>query len=144
MRTDLKKYEQYRSRLLMYAKALNIKIEYTTNIDSDGVYIPLRKLIKIDSDIGESEEIAALLHELGHVDDDSLTATVQGSKKFKALNKAYTKVYKNKHSKKQSAMVLRCERRAWKYGRALAKKLRIKLGRWYDLYMQQCIQDYKK
>ncbi len=144
MRTDLKNYEKYRSKLLMYANAINITVEYTTNIDSDGVYIPLRKLIKMDSDLGESEEIAALLHELGHVDDDSLVAVLAGAKKFKALNKAYTKIYKNKHSEKQNRMVLRCEKRAWKYGRALAKKLHIKLGKWYDSYMRECLKGYKE
>lgn len=126
----------------MYAKAIGIKVTYKDTGD-DGVYIPNLHLIRIDPNLSDSHEIAALLHELGHSLDDALVG-VAGAKRLRAINKAYTKIYKAKHTPKQLRIVLQCERRAWKYGRAIAKKLHIRLGAWYGSYMDQCIQDYKK
>lgn len=138
----LKYYQKYLDRLLAYAKATGIKVKYKDTGD-DGVYIPNRHLIRISPNLSDSHEISALLHELGHSLDDALVG-VAGAKRFKALNKAYIRIYRNKHTPRQLRIVLRCERRAWKYGRVIAKKLHIRLGAWYDAYMQQCIEDYKK
>lgn len=135
---DLKYYGEYRDRIEQYAAACGIKIKYD-NKDGEGSYEPHKRLIRIDPNLSDSCEIAVLLHELGHcLDNNLLTKKID-----KKLSKAYTAVYRARETKKQLAIVVRCEIRAWKYARAIAKKLRIPLGKWFDDIQKYCIYDYK-
>lgn len=135
---NLKHYIKYLKALEKFANALNIKVKFKI-IDSDGVYVPSSNTIYIDSEQSESGEIASLLHELGHVIDDIVMPDDVEEKK----NKAYTVIYGKKYTKAQKRLVLRCEKAAWKNGRYLAKKLKIKLGSWYDEAEEHCIKSYK-
>jgi uncharacterized protein with von Willebrand factor type A (vWA) domain len=88
--------------------------------------------------LDDSTEIATLLHELGHQFDDAL----KDPKKRKKYDKAYPAFYKGQASEKQKKLVLECEKRAWEYGKAIAKKLRIKLGKWYEHEKEQALKEY--
>ena len=132
----LKNYEKYLSKIEFYAKAIGIKIEYAEE-PSEGAYIPARHKVRIDTDLSESSEIATLLHELGHEMDDTLTVPVY------KLERAYEATYKDKPTKAQLKLVLECERKAWYYGKVIAAKLKIKLGKWYDECEKNAIAGYK-
>lgn len=138
MGRDLKKYDEYLDKIKTYAAAIEIKIERKEE-PSDGVYLPTRRVIRVDPDLDESEEISVLLHELGHMLDDVIFMTDNDE-----INDAYSKVYVQKLTKKQLEIVLGCEQRAWDNGRGLAKKLRIRLGKWYDIEEKSAMEDYSE
>lgn len=133
----LKNYKKYKTKLLAYAKVVNLKVEFKEE-SSDGVYIPSRSKIRVDDLLEESEEIATLLHELGHALDDKLDIEAFP----KSLERAYKQVYTGKPSKPQLNMVVECEKTAWNLGRVIAKKLRIKLGKWYDHHEAYALKSY--
>jgi hypothetical protein len=66
-RDELKHYTRYVNSLHKFAYMLGIKIVYEG--DEDGVYVPSRNLIRISPDLSQTEEVASLIHELGHVVD---------------------------------------------------------------------------
>lgn len=143
MATNLKHFDRYRRALKRYAKAINISLRYDPKAEDDGYYSPLKHVIKIDSELTEVETIAATLHELGHALDDAISW--EGNKLLTdKIKEAYARTYsKRPANTKQRRLVLKCERAAWKYGRVIAKKLGIKLGKWYDAYMDECLKSYK-
>jgi hypothetical protein len=134
----LKYFEDYRDLLHKYAKGSGIKVIYK-DLDTYGTYVHDRRELTLCKDMDESTEISALLHELGHADDEVLT----NKSLNRMVNKAYPRVYRGKATKKQKKLVLECEKRAWKFGRGLAKKLRIPLGKWYDDQERECLASYK-
>lgn len=135
----LKNHEKYRQALLGFAKSLNIKVVFKYD-DGNGSYIPESRKIIIDNELTNSDEIATLLHELGHVLDEGL---IKDSPFYNRLNKAYGRIYKKSVTKAQKALVIKCEKRAWVYGRAIANILGIKLGLWYESIAKQCIDAYR-
>lgn len=132
----LRRYEDYLTKLQHYAAACDIEIEYRLE-PSDGLYIPSQRKVVLDKDLEPGEEIATLLHELGHMLDDALQEPDSN------LNRAYQAVYRKKPTINQRRLVLECEQRAWDCGRGIAKKLRIPLGKWYDREMQDALQSYR-
>lgn len=136
---DLKHYERYRTLLQVFAKACRLRIRYShTREDS---FVPTRNRVNIEKGQEESEEIAVILHELGHF----LDYTTAPEKWTTELDKAYRMAYADKRmSPRNRRMVLACERRAWKYGRRLARQLKISLGRWYDEHEDACLKSYKE
>lgn len=141
MGINLKHYDDYSFKLKRFAKAMGITVTYTSEIDCAASYQPHVRRIKIDSELPQSEEVAALLHELGHAIDDAIMI-VNHKRHYKATDKAYPRYYAGKGTKKDALKVLLCERRAWKYGRAIAKRLDIRLGVWYDEFMLECLEAY--
>lgn len=136
---SLPKYDEYLKRLETFAKALGIKIEYAPE-DGEGSFSPAHKKIRIDPDLGPSDEVATILHELGHAVDDMLI----DDKVYALLDQAYSLVYEDKVSKKQQALVMNCEKRAWQYGRSIAKQLKIRLGKWYTSVERECLRRYSE
>lgn len=130
----------YKKRLLLFAQAVNIRVQYRP-VDGDGAYIPVKRKVIIDDDLTPEEEIATLLHELGHVLEDAMAPD---NNKRDRLERAYVRVYDAKETPNQLRMVLRCERKAWAMGRAIAILLGIKLGPWYDKSIKDSIAAYKK
>jgi hypothetical protein len=123
----LKNYDYYKDKLEQYAAACEITVE-RKSYAGDGAYMPSQRKVVLDVDLPESTEIATFLHELGHSMDDTLL-----SKSYeKKLSRAYRAVYEKLPTQSQLQEVIECERRAWIFGRALAKKLRIPLGKWYE------------
>lgn len=131
----LKNYTKYIHVIKLYAKILRIKIVYK-DYPCDGSYVPSRRQLVIDNDLDEPDEIATLLHELGHHLDFEMDYPA-------SLARAYTSYYKNKHSKKQYSLVKQRERAAWDYGKVIAKKLGIRLGKWYAIIRRDSLRTYK-
>lgn len=136
---SLKHYHAYMERLKAYAEAVGLDIKYGDLDGEDGYFSPHRRYIKIDNDLSESYEIAIILHELGHSLDD----TVADMKTESEADTAYSAMYRDKATKKQNKIVIACEKRAWKYGRKLAKQLDIRLGKWFDEAKSECLKAYK-
>lgn len=134
---SLPKYHEYIRRLELFSKALGVKVEYAPE-DGEGSFSPATRKIRIDPELSEAEEIATFLHELGHAVDDMLI----DDKVYALIDKAYTIVYDKKVSKKQQALVVNCEKRAWQYGRSIAKQLKIRLGKWYTAIEVDCLRRY--
>lgn len=137
----LPNYDLYLNKLEDYAQACELKIEWG-NGDEEGYYMPTRRKIVVDPHMTDSATIATILHELGHVLDETLYS--KGLEKV--MDKAYKSVYKDKSkpTRKQKARVLACERKAWQYGRGIARKLRIKLGKWYDKEEKEALLSYRQ
>lgn len=137
---DLPKYESYIQRLLLFSKASHLKIVYSNKLDCMGYYSPEKNLIALDSDLSEAEEVAVFLHELGHFVDDELK---YDSKLYAKVNKAYSRYNTKKRlTKSQFRLIMNCERRAWKYGVFIAKKLKIPLGSWFFQVRKSCLRAY--
>jgi hypothetical protein len=136
----LRRYDLYIDKLMAYAEACQITVVYRIE-PSDGVYIPARRKIVLDKDLEPGEEIATFLHELGHAMDDSLE---NGTTHFKKLQNAYHATYEKKPTKYQRSLVVACEKRAWEYGRGIARKLRIPLGKWFTEAMEDGLKSYRE
>lgn len=132
----LPKYEDYKKRLENYAKAHSVKLEY----GDEDIFIPSRNKIRLDANSEESTEIAALLHELGHF-LDFLTVNPQDTHRS---HKAYEAYYKSKHTAKDGKLVLASEKKAWDLGREIAKRLKIRLGKWYDREEKAALKAYRE
>jgi hypothetical protein len=135
----LKHYKTYLQRLHLFSKAIGVKIVIVEN-DDDGVWLPWTRTVKINDDLSQAAEIATILHELGHALDDILTPSARSASK---MYKAYRAIYRNKYTKKQLALVLQAEKKAWRYGRDIADRLGIRLGKWYDKEEIESIKAYK-
>lgn len=133
----LPNYDAYQAKILAYAEACEIKVQYRDQ-PGDGAYIPTLRKIAIDKDLPESTEIATLLHELGHAMDETLL----DKRVAKRLNRLYMRVYTVKLSKARLGEIIDCERRAWALGRSVAKSLRIPLGKWFEREEQDALAQY--
>jgi hypothetical protein len=136
---DLKKYDEYLEILKIYAKCIGIKLKIG-DFDDEGMWLPYTNTIKVDKYMSNADEIATILHELGHAIDDAFDM----SYKLGDIHAAYEAVYNTKATKKQKSLVIKCERLAWKNGRAIAKQLKIRLGKWYTEVEKESINSYKK
>lgn len=139
MGRSLKNFDQYFQKLEHYCQASEIEIQYKEH-DNDGSWVPSRRRIILDRDLDESTAVSTLLHELGHTTDDYL----KDPKQEKKYDKAYKAFYDSTASEKQKKLVIECEERAWMYGRGIAKKLRIPLGKWFNVEEKQALESYKE
>lgn len=136
----LKNFERYKDKVLLYAEALHITMEFR-EYAQDGVWYPSKNKIVIDPDMTNTEELATILHELGHATDDVL---MEPSRARTKLEVAYGAVYAKTHNQAQLDLVVGCEKQAWSNGRKIATQMKIKLGKWYDEEEKIAIRDYKK
>lgn len=137
MGRQLPKHDDYLQKLEHYCEASDIIIEIK-DYKHHGVYFPTRRAIVVDEDLDDTEQLATILHELGHVFDDVLNAP----NTLEKYNRAYSDFYKNRATEQQVKLVMDCEQRAWDYGRGIAKKLRINLGKWYDVEEKEALKEY--
>ena len=135
---SLKHFDKYRKSIDAYAKAHRLKIRYDRR-GYESSFVPSLRVIKIEPHMSDSEEIATLLHELGHSIDDMLVVNGTMSRR---MDKAYKSLYKNRASKVQKAMVYGAESRAWNLGRVIARELNIRLGKWYTSVEQFSLKTY--
>lgn len=135
----LKNYELYVKNIRLFCKSIRLRLQFSA-ADGDGAYLPARRIIRVDPELSESETIAVLLHELGHVLDD----TMLNKARFRDVTRAYTNLNQERPlTSVQRRTIIRTEERAWEYGRVVAKILGIPLGRWYDKKMAYCLKAYK-
>lgn len=137
----LKHYNEYVRRCKAYAKASGIKVIYKDGDYDGGEYDPHRRILRLETELSESSEIACFLHELGHSIDDVWAHSNTFTDK---LSKAYTNTYKLDATQAQIKLVIECEKRAWKLGRSIAKLLKIRLGKWYTDWERYGVSDYRK
>ncbi len=137
-RASLKKYDTYLKSIRAYCKASKLKLELRA-CAYDGLFIPSRSIVRVDPDLSETVKIAALLHELGHFMDYRISPNATWAE----IEKAYVRCEEKHRDAKYKRIVVRTEMRAWDYGRVVAKILGIRLGKWYDRTMAECIKDYK-
>ncbi len=137
----LKHYDRYIASITNFASALDIEIVYKPYDDS-AAWFPGTSKIIMDDNVSQTEEVASLLHELGHAVSD-LFDTPDAD--IKAIEKAYGVIYKDAQvSAKNLSVVLATEHRAWNTGREIAKRLKIRLGKWYTDIEQECIEAYNE
>ena len=134
----LKNYENYLLKIKSYAKAVGIKIIYNEDME-EGVYYPSTKTISISDHLPNSCEIAILLHEFGHSIDEYISHKPTRD----ILDDAYNAMYAEKCTPEQEKIVLDSEKRAWVFGRSIAKNLNIKLGDWYYKTKATCLLGYR-
>lgn len=125
------------SRLENFTRMLGIKLVRRAQ-DSEGSYSRQSRTIQLDEDNSEVQDVAVLLHELGHAVDEMLI----DDKIRKTINEAYALVYRTKVSKNQRNLVMNNEVRAWMYGRSIARQLKIRLGKWYSDQEFMCLRRY--
>lgn len=136
---DLKYYESYCMRLRNYAAANGIQVVYKDH-GIEGEWDPRTSSVIIDTEQSQSSEIASFLHELGHSLDDLVSKPdTYDSKVFRAYHSMYT----NKATARQKELVLQIEQTAWKNGRDIASRLKIRLGKWYDQAEAYCLKSYR-
>lgn len=128
----IKNHDKYLKKLKMYAKSRNIKIQHKNNFEYEGCFYPNWRLIVLDADLEDDEEIAILLHELGHTLDDLIQT--------KEVQHQYDLA---KVSKKADKAIMDAEKRAWNFAKLIAKDLRIPLGKWFYYYKKICLNSYR-
>lgn len=136
----LKHYETYIQKLEDFAKSIGIKVVRRQE-SHDGAWIPAKNKITLDVDLSEIDEVSTFLHELGHCLDDTL---FDDGKLINSTHRSYYAVYYGKPTKIQLEKVVEVERRAWKFGKRLARRLGIRLGKWYDDAVKMSIRSYQK
>lgn len=129
----LKNFDDYRDVLKRYAKAAGILVRYRKT-GPEAVYQPAERIVTLSPNLPESTEIAVFLHELGHAMDEMPDAETWN---------AYQALYGRTASPSHRRIVLKYERRAWKFGRVLAKRLKIPLGKWFDEEEQESLASYQ-
>ncbi len=138
----LKNYNKYLKLLLEYAKLCRVEVYENELEDADGDYY--KRVINLDKKLSQSSEIAVLLHELGHFLDEMVNPVLNERPE---LNRAYEifndPLFMGEMTYKQRKALIACEKRAWVYGKVIAKKLKIKLGSWYDKEMRAGMSCYK-
>lgn len=137
VKENLKNYKKHLNKLVTLANSFGVTVEFKPELD-DGIYIPSKRKIRIDDDMTQTETIATLLHEIGHLLDDVANVDVNVT----SMSKAYKAVYYGRPTKLQKVVVVNCEIRAWLIGSALAKNLKINLGSWYDVHMASALNSY--
>ena len=60
-----------------------------------------------------------------------------------AIDDSYRAFYREEHTRKDAKVVIASEEKAWRLGREVAKRLKIRLGKWYDKAMAECLESYK-
>lgn len=131
----LKHYRIYIKRLHRFAAAIGVTIQYG---DYEDIWVPSRRKIKIDDAVSNGTVLASLLHELGHALDDMVC-----SQTTEKTDNAYKAFYADKATKKQKSLVLQFEKRGWAYGREIASRLNIRLGKWFDDEEKTAIKSYR-
>lgn len=137
----MKKNEFIKSllKLIVYANSLGVRVQFIPG--SDDKYVPSKKLIVIDAHPDDMEEdlIISLLHEIGHVYDE----TKHTAKDDMLENLTYPRIYNNP-TKQVIRWAVMFERRAWKYGKKIAKELEIPISKEYDAQQKICLLSYKQ
>lgn len=135
-------FNLYYNKIIDYAKLCSVTILHvetlTDKTEKNGVFLGDYRTINISGQMGEAELICTLLHELGHFEDDC------NHKEDPAVVIAYDKLYKDKKlTPIQKNKILLSEKRAWDYGRGIAKKLNIPLGSWYNKSEKKALATYR-
>ena len=133
----LANYKQYYDKLEHFIHASGLKLLVTSTVDG-GEYRPRSRTVVIDDSLDESEEIAIILHELGHafVDfDPPVTSYLYAVYKRYEESKPLTPA--------ERVEIMSTERSAWIMGEHIAKLLHIPLGKWYRSVKNSCLAGHQ-
>lgn len=135
-------YVKNYNKLLKYAESSGVTVVYVQKNESASWQRDTRT-IQLSPEYSEKvEELALLLHELGHMRDDFTLGKVKEiNTAYNQFNKLILRTIKNT-SKKNKTLVIDTEYRAWTYGIAIAKQLGIRLGKWYYNEMESGLKTY--
>ena len=140
----LSAYANNYNKLLKYAESMHIKVVYS-DVNACAQWAPTTKTITLSNDFsGKKEEIAFLLHELGHARDDYSQRDKGYTKYLDLCYKRFNKLINNKcyMTNNQKMSVIYTEHRAWEHGIDIDNSLGIKLGKWYYKEMKDGLLSY--
>jgi len=140
-KNNLKHYGKIMNKLENFAEVSGIKIERGEE-PGDGSFHHSTNTIILDEDLESTAEIATLLHELGHAYDYKLAIKPLSNRIFSA----YDRIYEPDRvpSKRDMDLVMAAEVRAWCNAELIAKRLKIKLGKWFFSERKACLSDYRR
>lgn len=136
MRGDLKHYDLYLKRINLFLKSLGVKVKK----NGEYKYVISKRTVTVETGEDETTHIASFLHEAGHMLDHMINESFNNT----TISKAYGRIYTTKYSTSDLSVVLIVEKRAWNYGRILAKNLGIGLGKWYDKEEKEALASYRR
>lgn len=138
----LRNMDVYMSAIEEYCNVTNIKLVEVPEFEGCGEYNPNNRTIKYDNSLSDSEIISTLLHELGHYQDD-----LRNPNKYGGTHHYYGRTRLERQyvylTAKQKQAIWDTETEAWKNGRAIAKQLKIKLGKWFDKDETSSLNTYR-
>lgn len=135
----LKNHLTYYNKILDYAKSIGVEVFFYHKLNN-AYYQSYGKKIYIDPDFKEADQIAILLHELGHFEDEIFTSD---KKVEKLYERAAIKCDEDiPLSKREFNCLINCELNAWIHGAIIAKKLKIPLGKWYKKIQDKSMVSY--
>lgn len=145
----MKNFNLYFNKLLEFSKVCNVSVFLENGVslketDSSielGEFDPRRRTISLNSGISERAQIATFLHELGHFYDHIKDPKFSNSKKLIRAYSCY--ISEIPVSAEDKRRIIECERRAWNYGRVIAKILKIPTGRWYEKERKEGMSFYR-
>lgn len=130
------------NKLLKYAESSGVTVVYIQRSETASWRRDTRTIQLSPEYSGKVEELALLLHELGHMRDDfTLGKNKEINTAYNQFNKLILGTIKNTSPKKK-ILVIDTEYRAWIYGIAIAKQLGIRLGKWYYKEMEVELLNY--
>lgn len=137
----VKNFNIHFQKLIDYAKLCKIEIHKKKSLTSDeteeGKFTEEDRHIDLSWEMNQKELLATLLHELGHFEDYMVVSS-------KKLDRAYNLLNEDKPiTLIEKRLIVKCEKRAWAFGRILAKKFNIPLGYWYSREEQKALATYK-
>lgn len=138
----LKNYQLYLKKVKAYARLCEVSIIFKKEVDGTGEYRPGRREVAIERGLGQSAIISTLLHELGHFMDDLRNPTNNFANRFH--NDGRTAIEKELYlTQRQKNQVLKLEKEAWKNAEALARQLKIPMGRWFYQDKESSLNSYR-
>lgn len=135
---DLKHYGKYLRKLTAFANSLGLKVIYRSE-QSDGLFVPSKRKVVIDRELGEANTIAVFLHELGHAVQHYF-----GTYHYKDVGKLHKAYESNKPTRSQVKLRTAYEREAWENGALVAQALNIRLGTWYDNIAKYYLKSFRR
>ena len=137
----MKNFELYYNKLLDFSRLCGVSVylffdesgessKYHNDLVDLGEFDPVKRSISVNANMPKSSQIAVFLHELGHFYDHMADPRRYASKKLIGAYSSY--LLEKPISPKNLKIVVDCEKRAWHHGKAIARVLKIPLGRWYE------------
>lgn len=128
-------YNKYFNILLHYCEMMHIKLY--TSLEEDYALLSTKTIV-VNAEQDYENQIAAILHEIGHILDYT-----HNYKKFKKY-RTYITLYKQHHdlTKYQKRELIKIEIRAWEFALSLSKLLKIKLKNFETIKKQNLATYY--
>ena len=138
MVTTMKHFDRHLKRLRAVMDGLRFRLEFKPGVEDEMLWS--RRVIRIDSEREDSEIIATLLHEIGHV-IAFMHYGKQGARESVHIDVIF---HKGKPTRRQTAKIIEQEEDAWRAGEQLAFLMDIPLGSWYAETRAECLKSYRE